>query len=161
MSISASLRRAAKLQEKIESLRHELATILDETRAELAAQPTEDFGVPAPRRGRPPKMLKASMKHATAGRKIDGRTRAARALRRGRSPLAGVKRAASPTGPLAPAVVKVLQVKGKPMPVRDILAGLLANGYQFNSTEPKKNLAARIYRLRGVKQVGAGLFAIA
>ena len=36
---------------------------------------------------------------------------------------------------------------------------LLADGYHFNSAEPKKNLAARIYRLNGVKQVSAGLFA--
>ena len=45
------------------------------------------------------------------------------------------------------------------MNVKDILDGLTANGYQFNTPEPKKNLAARIYRLKGVKQVAAGLFA--
>ena len=81
--------------------------------------------------------------------------------RRKRSPLLGVKRAASPTGPLAPAVVAVLKTKHKPMNVGDILSGLNANGYQFNSAEPKKNLAARIYRLKGVKQASAGLFELA
>ncbi len=45
------------------------------------------------------------------------------------------------------------------MSVSDILAQLLADEYIFNTPEPKKNLAARIYRLKGVKQVGAGLFA--
>ncbi len=45
------------------------------------------------------------------------------------------------------------------MNVRDILDQLLANGYAFNAPEPKKNLAARIYRLKGVKQVSPGLFA--
>ena len=64
----------------------------------------------------------------------------------------------SPSGPLAPAVVKVLQSKGKAMSVRDILSDLTASSYRFSSPEPKKNLAARIYRLSGVKQVGPGLF---
>ena len=100
---------------------------------------------------------------AARGRKpapARGRAPAARAPKGRRlSPLKGVKRAASPSGPLAPAVVKVLEAKKQPMNVRDILDGLLASGYHFNSAEPKKNLAARIYRLNGVKQVSAGLFA--
>ena len=92
--------------------------------------------------------------------KVDGRTKAARELKvKRRSPLAGHKRASSPSGPLAPAVVKVLEQKNKPMSVRDILDHLLSNGYTFNTSEPKKNLAARIYRLKGVRQVSPGLFA--
>ena len=47
------------------------------------------------------------------------------------------------------------------MNVRTILDNLLSSGYKFNTAEPKKNLAARIYRLKGVKQVGGGLFAAA
>ena len=80
--------------------------------------------------------------------------------RRGISPLKGKKRNASPSGPLAPAVVKVLAARGEPMHVRDILEGLKLANYQFTSTEPKKNLAARIYRLKGVRQVGEGLFTV-
>ena len=80
---------------------------------------------------------------------------------RRRSPLKGVKRSTSPSGPLAPAVVQVLEAKKQPMNVKDILDGLTANGYQFNSSEPKKNLAPRIYRLKGVKQVASGLFGLA
>jgi hypothetical protein len=44
------------------------------------------------------------------------------------------------------------------MSVAEILEGLTANGYKFASLEPKKNLFARIYRLKGVKQVGPGKF---
>jgi hypothetical protein len=69
------------------------------------------------------------------------------------------RRSTSPTGPLAPAVVQVLKSKSSPMSVSEILDGLLANGYKFASPEPKKNLFARIYRLKGVKQVGPGKFA--
>jgi hypothetical protein len=36
---------------------------------------------------------------------------------------------------------------------------LRAGGYQYPSRDPKKNLSARIYRLKGVKQVGPGQFA--
>jgi hypothetical protein len=45
------------------------------------------------------------------------------------------------------------------MGVTEILDALLSNGYKFSSPEPKKNLFARIYRLKGVKQVGPGRFA--
>ena len=44
------------------------------------------------------------------------------------------------------------------MSVSEILDGLMSNGYKFASPEPKKNLFARIYRLKGVKQVGPGRF---
>jgi hypothetical protein len=69
------------------------------------------------------------------------------------------RRATFSSEPLAPAVVRVLKSRGKPMGVSDILNGLLANGYKFNSPEPKKTLFARIYRLKGVRQVGRGKFA--
>ena len=169
MSITASLRQAAKLQERIEGLREQLAKVLDKARSELAATPAEEISI-TPRRGRP------KMQKSVAGRRVVapklpakrgrkpaqalGRPPVTRATKgRRHSPLKGVKRASSPSGPLAPAVVKVLATKKQPMNVRDILDGLLANGYHFNSAEPKKNLAARIYRLNGVRQVSAGLFA--
>jgi hypothetical protein len=69
------------------------------------------------------------------------------------------RRSTSPTGPLAPAVVQVLKSKASPMSVSEILEDLFLNGYKFVSTEPKKNLFARIYRLKGVKKVGPGQFA--
>ena len=169
MSITHSLRQAAKLQERIEGLREQLASVLDKARSELASTPAEEITV-TPRPGRP-KMKKSTVGRrtlapkipATRGRKpaqAAGRPQVARVTKgRRQSPLKGVKRASSPSGPLAPAVVKVLATKKQPMNVRDILDGLLASGYHFNSAEPKKNLAARIYRLNGVKQVSAGLFA--
>ena len=172
MPTSTSLHRAAKLHEKIEQLRGQLADLLDKARAELAASPAEE--VPATSRRGSRKMLKKSATvrraapapvPAKRGRKpmvTTGRAKPAAPEPRGRrSPLKGVKRSTSPSGPLAPAVVKVLETRKQPMNVKDILDGLTANGYQFNSAEPKKNLAARIYRLKGVKQVNAGLFGLA
>lgn len=163
MSISHSLRRAAKLQEKIEGLRGQLAGLLDKARAELDSSQAEEVAAPPRRVGRPKALRRAgrpTVARTLPSSKVDGRTKAARDLKtKRRSPLAGQKRASSPSGPLAPAVVKVLEQKNKPMNVRDILDQLLASGYTFNTPEPKKNLAARIYRLKGVKQVSAGLFA--
>jgi hypothetical protein len=69
------------------------------------------------------------------------------------------RRSTSSSEPLSRAVVRVLKSRGKPMGVSDILDALKANGYKFNSPEPKKNLFARIYRLKGVRQVGPGRFA--
>jgi len=56
-------------------------------------------------------------------------------------------------------VVTVLKGSNTPMSVSEILEGLIKSGYQYPSSEPKKNLSARIYRLKGVRQVGPGRFA--
>ena len=171
MPIYTSLHRAAKLHDKIEEMRAQLAELLDKARKELAASPAEEVPTTV-RRGRRKMLKKSTAAPASAqakrGRKpakATGRlpkAAAAPAVRgRRRSPLKGVKRSTSPSGPLAPAVVQVLESKKQPMNVKDILDGLTANGYQFNSAEPKKNLAARIYRLKGVKQVASGLFGLA
>jgi hypothetical protein len=56
-------------------------------------------------------------------------------------------------------VVQVLKAKGTPLRVAEILEGLRANGYRYPAADPKKNLSARIYRLKGVKQVAPGQFA--
>ena len=69
------------------------------------------------------------------------------------------RRRGSPSGPLAPAVVQVLKAKGTPLSVAQILEGLRASGYRYPVADPKKNLGARLYRLKGVKQVGPGQFA--
>lgn len=135
---SASLRKAADIQERIERLESELSQILQ---GETAARPvTPSLAPAAPRLTRRGRRARSPRPAALNGR---GRGR----------------RSTSPSGPLAPAVVRVLKSRGAPMGVSDILDGLMANGYKFNSPEPKKNLFARIYRLKGVRQVGPGRFA--
>jgi hypothetical protein len=138
---SASLRKAADLQERIERLESELEQLLQ---GETAAKPVT---------------VTPSLAPTTT-------PRLTRRGRRGRSPRAAAlngrgrgRRSTSPSGPLAPAVVRVLKSRSAPMGVTDILDGLMSNGYKFNSPEPKKNLFARIYRLKGVRQVGPGRFA--
>lgn len=161
MSISNSLRKAAVLQERIEGLRRQLIELLSKARAEISSEPEPEIPE-APRRtvGGSSKTIRTTRGRKPAAQPEAEPAKKTRGRRRG-SPLAGRKRASSPSGPLAPAVVRVLQSSKKPMNVRDILDGLTANGYTYNSPEPKKNLAARIYRLKGVKQVGPGLFATA
>jgi hypothetical protein len=135
---SASLRKAADIQERIERLESELEQLLQ---GETAAKPvTPSLAAPTPRLTRRGRRARATKAVALNGR---GRGR----------------RSTSPSGPLAPAVVRVLKSRGAPMGVSDILDGLMSNGYKFNSPEPKKNLFARIYRLKGVRQVGPGRFA--
>jgi hypothetical protein len=137
---SASLRKAADLQERIERLESELDQLLQ---GETAAKPVTVT----------PSLAPTTPRLTRRGRR--GRSPRAAALNgRGRG-----RRSTSPSGPLAPAVVRVLKSRGAPMGVSDILDGLMSNGYKFNSPEPKKNLFARIYRLKGVRQVGPGRFA--
>jgi hypothetical protein len=52
-----------------------------------------------------------------------------------------------------------VKAHGKPLTASDIFAGLVAGGYKFNSSEARKRLFDRIYRLKGVKQVRPGRFA--
>ena len=131
---SSTLRKAAEIQERIEQLQSELNSLL-QTGAEAS---------PAP--------VVAARTAPSASRQ---RGRKAAAVPTGTS---RGRRSTSPTGPLAPAVVNVLKSRNTPMSVSEILDGLLSNGYKFASPEPKKNLFARIYRLKGVKQVGPGKF---
>ena len=133
---SSTLRKAAEIQERIERLQEELGRLLP-TSAGASSAPVAV--VPAPR---------------VVTRRGGGR-KAAAAAPVGRS---RGRRSTSPTGPLAPAVVQVLKSRELPMNVSEILEGLMSNGYKFASPEPKKNLFARIYRLKGVKQVGPGKF---
>lgn len=165
MSISNSLRKAAVIQEKIEGLRKQLIELLSRARAEITAEPETD--VPAAgrapagkRRGRKPAAAAAAAPAASEpAAKPAKPSKPTRRRRAKGSSLSGRKRVASPSGPLAPAVVRVLQASRKPMNVRDILDGLASSGFEYRAPDPKKNLAARIYRLGGVKQVGPGLFA--
>ena len=136
---SSTLRKAAELQERIERLQQELDALLQQT-----DQATDDAA-------RRPEGQKQPVTPA-AERRGKATVAAPAALGRGR-------RRGSPSGPLAPAVVQVLKAKGTPMSVAEIVEGLRANGYRYAAADPKKNLGARIYRLKGVKQVGPGQFA--
>jgi hypothetical protein len=140
------LRKAADLQEQIEQLQKELADLL-QTESEPAAPPQ----TPIPSAGQGQRQ-KAPAEAPSRARKPAS---TAKAPSQGR----GGKRRGSPSGPLAPAVVNVLRASSTPMSVSEILDGLIKSGYQYPSSEPKKNLSARIYRLKGVRQVGPGRFA--
>lgn len=139
---SSTLRKAAEIQERIERLQSELDQVL-ETKEEFTNTVV-----------RPPVARRANRAPARARR--SGSTGSTVSIGRSRG-----RRSTSPSGPLAPAVVRVLKSRSGPMGVSEILEGLMKNGYKFNSPEPKKNLFARIYRLKGVRQVGPGQFAAA
>ena len=49
---------------------------------------------------------------------------------------------------------------GGPLNVNAVLQGLKQDKYVWKVSEPKKNLAARIYTMPGVKKVGPGMFAL-
>ena len=144
MRIADPLKRLPQIQAEINALKAEFHRILDRLRS--GVESTVLSAAESIRRGR--RRRAAATKVAT---KAPGRRR--------RSPLKGKKRPASPSGPLAPAVVKVLKAAGKPLNVNAVLDGLKKAKYVFTAKDAKKNLAARIYKLSGVKQVGPGLFA--
>lgn len=144
---TSTLRSALDLQERIEGLQRELSRLLGKNVA-LAGLVSEAAGIRGPRRrGRKP------------GR--PAKTAAKRGRRKKRtSPFKGKKRPSSPSGPLAPAVHKVLKRGGGSMNVDAILQGLKKDKYVWKVSEPKKNLAARVYTMPGVKKVGPGMFAL-
>ena len=151
---TATLRRALDLQERIEDLQRELQGLLGKN-SSLAGFVSRTAAGPR-RRGRKPG------RPAKRGRK-PGRP-AKKAVKRGRkkrtSPFKGRKRPSSPSGPLAPAVHKVLKRAGGPMNVDAILQGLKQDKYVWKVSNPKANLAARVYTMPGVKKTGPGMFAL-
>ncbi len=144
---SLTLRKATKIALKIEKLQEKLHALLGDT-LELPpatlTMTTQLLGVAKipRRRGRPP----------GSGRKLaeDGT--------RGPSKLAGRPRPASPSGPLAPAVVKVLQRYGRAMKVNEILIGLEHDNYIWTAKNPRQTLYVRIGKLAGVSKVDEGLY---
>jgi hypothetical protein len=132
---SSELRKAAEILKQIERLQGELDSILQ-------------AGKEASTTGTIVAATAPVVARRARGKKVTAQAPAGKS--RGRS--------TSPTGPLAPAVVQVLKSKDAPMSVSEILTGLFSNGYKFASPEPKKNLFARIYRLKGVKQIARGKF---
>ncbi len=143
---SAQLRRALQIQERIEELQAELSTIIGETSSAESLKASRGFG---------------SASHANLAQRADrsGHTSLTQGRRRSH-PLKGKKRPSSPSGPLGPAVVAVLKKAGRPMRIGDILKGLAQSKYQWTCSDPKKNLYARIYRLKGVKRVSEGVFGL-
>jgi hypothetical protein len=147
---TSTLRRALDLQERIEGLQRELSRLLGKN-VSLAGLVSETVSIGGPRRrGRKPgrKPGRPAKKVAKSGRKK--RT----------SPFKGRKRPSSPSGPLAPAVHKVLKRAGGPMNVDAILQGLKQDKYVWKVSNPKANLAARVYTMPGVKKTGPGMFAL-
>jgi len=144
---TSTLRRALDLQERIENLQRELTGILGKN-ISLSGFASETVSVAGPRR-RGSKPGRPAKKTAKRG---PGKKRT--------SPFKGRKRPASPSGPLAPAVHKVMKRVGAPMNVDAILQGLKQDKYVWRVSEPKKNLAARVYTMPGLKKVGAGTFAL-
>lgn len=144
---SLTLRKATKIATKIERLQEKLHALLGDTlelppaTTIMTAQLLEVAKTPR-RRGRPP----------GSGRKLG------EDLTRGPSKLAGRPRPASPSGPLAPAVVKVLQRYGRAMKVNEILIGLEHDHYFWTAKNPRQTLYVRIGKLAGVSKVGEGLY---
>jgi hypothetical protein len=139
-----TLKKAMKIAVKIEKLQQKLHELIGATlhlpppTVEATTKLVEIAQTPR-RRGRPP----------GSGRKSEDGSP---------SPLRGVKRPRSISGPLAPAVVKVLQRYNRPMKVLEILIGLEQDGYQWTAKNPKQTLYVRIGKLAGVRKIEEGLY---
>jgi hypothetical protein len=142
---SLTLKKAMKVAVKLEKLQQKLHELIGATlelppaTVEATSKLVELSNAPR-RRGRPP----GSGRKATEG----GAS----------SPLAGRPRPRSASGPLAPAVVKVLRRYNRPMKVTEILIGLEQDGYQWTAKNPKQTLYVRIGKLAGVSKMGDGLY---
>jgi hypothetical protein len=144
---SLTLRKGMKIAAKIERLQEKLHALLGSTLELPPAtlimkdQLLEAAKVPR-RRGRPPGSGRNPGEAGT----------------RGPSKLSGRPRPASPSGPLAPAVVKVLQRYARPMKVNEILIGLEHDNYVWTAKNPRQTLYVRIGKLAGVRKTGEGTY---
>ena len=157
---TSTLRRALDLQERIEGLQRELSRLLGKN-VSLSGLVSGTVSASAPRRGRKPgrPAKKAAKRGRKPGRPAKKSAKPGRSKKR-TSPFKGRKRPSSPSGPLAPAVHKVLKRSGGPMNVDAILQGLKQDKYVWKVSNPKANLAARVYTMPGVKKTGPGMFAL-
>lgn len=148
MKASDPIKRLSDIKSEIDALKREAHAIIESLKSSFDSSLSSSApAAPVKRRGRKPAAEAASVGEE-APRK-----------RRG-SPLKGRKRPASPSGPLAPAVVDVLRKAGQPLNVAGIYDALVAANYVFTSSDAKKNLAARVYKLPGVKVLGDGMFGL-
>jgi hypothetical protein len=156
----STLRRALDLQERIEGLQRELSRLLGKN-VSLSGLVGGTVSVSGPRRGRKPgrPAKKAAKSGRNPGRPAKKSAKPGRRKKR-TSPFKGKKRPSSPSGPLAPAVHKVMKRAGGPMNVDAVLQGLKQDKYVWKVSNPKANLAARIYTMPGVKKTGPGMFAL-
>ncbi|MFZ4483143.1 MAG: hypothetical protein ACOYOL_04080 [Chthoniobacterales bacterium] len=142
---TSTLRRALALQLKIETLQRELARLLGQKFVPATGGlPGEDATVLPARGGRKPGRRAKRPKAPKAAKRV--------------SALKGKPRSVSPSGPLGPAIIKVMQRAGGPLNIDAVLQGLADDNYIWNVSDPKKNLAARIYKTKGVHKVAPGLF---
>jgi hypothetical protein len=151
---TATLRRALDLQERIEDLQRELQGLLGKN-SSLAGFVSRTVADPRRRGRKPGRPAKRGRKPGRPAKKA-----AKRGPKKRTSPFKGRKRPSSPSGPLAPAVHKVLKRAGGPMNVDAILQGLKQDKYVWKVSNPKANLAARVYTMPGLKKTGPGMFAL-
>jgi len=142
-----NLRKATKIATKIERLQGKLYDLLGDTlelSQDTVVMMNQLLGIVriSNRRGRP---LASKRKQASDGTEVP-------------SKLAERPRPASPSGPLAPAVVKVLERYGRAMKVNEILIGLEHDNYIWTAKNPRQTLYVRIGKLAGVKRAGEGLY---
>ena len=158
---TSSLRRALEIQERIEDLQRELTRLLGKN-VSFSGFAGEAVSVTGPaRRGR--KRGRPAKKTVKRGRQPVSPAKKSVQSGKGKkrtSPFKGKRRPSSPSGPLAPAVHKVMKRAGAPMNVDAILQGLKQDKYVWKVSEPKKNLAARVYTMPGLKKTGPGMFAL-
>jgi hypothetical protein len=180
---SKNLFRAAAITQEIENLEAQLQSLLHEIGAAAIAVDKE-VPPPAPK-------TRDKVSKAPAGKTIKPKKRIATSVvqivgdpppkqkapapvseleevtaRRQRNPgkvaMPPAAKSAEPKqGGLAQAIREVLAASEKPLNVSGVYDALIAGGYIFSFPEPKKGLSMRMYRIKGVKPLGEGLFAAA
>lgn len=148
---SATLRKAIAIKTELERLDQRLQKILSDAHFQGTADSQglentlSEISKEARRRGRP---SKSNFKNSFRFLAKKGSLKAKR-------------RAVSPSGPLGPAVLKVLQEHGTSMKVTEIFAALEKAGYQWTAKNPLQTLYIRMPKLTGTKRVAEGTYALA
>ena len=147
---SSKLKQAAEIAATIEKHQSEMAALNQKIQSLLG----EAFCV-----GNIPLVAIDTSSKATRIKRISPRTTSINSVCAQKSKLAGIPRPVSPSGPLAPAVVRILQRYGRPMQVKEILIALEHDRYVWTAKDPKQTLYVRIGKLQGVKKTPDGFYA--
>lgn len=163
---SAQLRRAADLQDKIESLQTELTRLLGAPVVAAPAAPAAPAPKPAVRtrcrRRRAavkPVVKPASKPAAKPVEKPAPKPVAKPAAKSAKKAAIGGKARRLSKDSLAGDVREVLKASGKPMKIDAIVKALEAKGWKGFDKTARTNLGIQLYRMALVKKVGRGVFA--
>lgn len=150
----AILRKAIVIKTEIERLEHQLHEL-------FASASSQDSAMVSMLLQKPLRGISEEANHGFKKEKSINKNNPFSAGAKRRGAVKGKAREVSPSGPLGPAILKVLKESGAPMKVAEIFEALEKNSYQWTTKNPLQMLYVRMPKLPGVIRADSGAYTLA